>query len=47
MGIADIFFGNKSEKEIKRTDEFQIAYHFPYMPALWATLITKDSKYFK
>lgn len=38
---------NEGEKEIKRTDEFQIAYHFPYMPALWATLITKDSKYFK
>lgn len=50
------YFGNErkvniankeGEKEIKRTDEFQIAYHFPYMPALWATLITKDSKYFK
>lgn len=37
----------EGQNEIKRTDEVQIAYHFPYMPALWATLITKDSKYFK
>ena len=35
------------QKEIKRTNEFQIAYHFPYMPGLWATLVTKDSNYFK
>ncbi len=50
------YFGNErkittankeGEKEIKRTDEVQIAYHFPYMPALWAALITGDSKYFK
>lgn len=37
----------KGENEIERTDEFQIAYHFPYMPALWATFITSDLKYFK
>ena len=37
----------KSEKKtIKRTDEAQIAYHFPYMPAIWASLITGDKKYF-
>ncbi len=34
------------KKELKRTDEAQIAYHFPYMPAIWASLITKDKKYF-
>ncbi len=33
-------------KEIKRTDEFQIAYHFPYMPAIWASLITGDKQHF-
>ena len=37
---------NGQEKEIKRTDEFQIAYHFPYMPAIWAALITGDKQYF-
>lgn len=34
-------------REFKRTDEVQIAYNFPYMPALWASFITEDSKYFK
>ena len=34
------------KKEFKRTDEAQIAYHFPYMPAIWASLITGDKKYF-
>lgn len=34
-------------REIKRTDEVQIAYNFPYMPALWASFITEDSKYIK
>lgn len=34
------------EKSIKRTDETQIAYHFPYMPAIWASLISQDKKYF-
>ena len=33
-------------KEVKRTDEFQIAYHFPYMPAIWASLITGDKQHF-
>lgn len=33
-------------KQITRTDEIQIAYHFPYMPALWAMFITEDNKYF-
>lgn len=34
-------------RDLKRTDEVQIAYNFPYMPALWASFITEDSKYFK
>ncbi len=42
---VDIKSGDKT-KAIKRTDEAQIAYHFPYMPAIWASLITQDKKYF-
>ena len=34
-------------RDFKRTDEVQIAYNFPYMPVLWASFITEDSKYFK
>ena len=34
------------EKEITRTDEVQIAYHFPYMPAIWASLVSADNSYF-
>ncbi len=34
------------EKEFTRTDEVQIAYHFPYMPAIWASLVTADNSYF-
>ena len=34
-------------RELKRTDEVQIAYNFPYMPALWASFITEDSSYFQ
>ena len=37
---------NGEEKVIKRTDEFQIAYHFPYMPAIWASLVTGDKSHF-
>ena len=33
-------------KPLKRTSEAQIAYHFPYMPAIWASLVTQDKKYF-
>ncbi len=33
-------------KELIRTNEAQIAYHFPYMPAIWATLVSGDNKYF-
>lgn len=33
-------------KPVKRTSEAQIAYHFPYMDAIWASLITEDKKYF-
>ena len=42
---VEIKVGDKT-KSIKRTDEAQIAYHFPYMPAIWASLITQDKKYF-
>lgn len=50
------YFGTEKKSEVivdgktrdfKRTDEVQIAYNFPYMPALWASFITEDSKYFK
>ena len=37
---------NKSEKELHRTSEAQIAYNFPYMNAIWATLIAEDKNYF-
>ncbi|MBQ4123666.1 alpha-glucosidase C-terminal domain-containing protein [bacterium] len=49
------YFGKDREVEtliedetikFKRTSEAQIAYHFPYMNAIWATLITEDKKYF-
>ena len=33
-------------KELTRTNEAQIAYHFPYMPAIWATVVSGDSSYF-
>ena len=37
---------NGQEREITRTDEVQIAYHFPYMPAIWASLVAGDNSYF-
>lgn len=37
---------NNQPVDLKRTDEIQIAYHFPYMPALWASFITENNKYF-
>lgn len=37
---------NGNTKEITRTNEAQIAYHFPYMPAIWAALVSGDSGYF-
>ena len=37
---------NNKEREITRTDEVQIAYHFPYMPAIWASLVAGDNSYF-
>ncbi len=37
--------GNK-QKELTRTNEVQIAYHFPYMPAIWATVTEMDNSYF-
>ena len=49
------YFGNERKinlnidgktKELTRTNEAQIAYHFPYMPAIWATVVSGDSSYF-
>ncbi|MBQ8168933.1 alpha-glucosidase C-terminal domain-containing protein, partial [bacterium] len=37
---------NGQEREFTRTDEVQIAYHFPYMPAIWASLVAADNNYF-
>ena len=37
---------DEQTKELTRTNEAQIAYHFPYMPAIWATLVSGDNKYF-
>lgn len=34
------------EKDLVRTNEVQIAYHFPYMPAIWASLVASDNSYF-
>ena len=33
-------------KELTRTNEAQIAYHFPYMPAIWATVVSGDNSFF-
>ncbi len=33
-------------KELVRTNEVQIAYHFPYMPAIWAAIVSGDKTYF-
>lgn len=35
-----------NQKTVERTNEVQIAYNFPYMPAIWASLITGDSNHF-
>ena len=49
------YFGNErkitldidgQQKELTRTNEVQIAYHFPYMPAIWATVVSGNSTYF-
>ncbi len=33
-------------ENLTRTDGVQIAYNFPYLPALWASLITGNNEYF-
>jgi len=33
-------------ENLTRTDGVQIAYNFPYMPAIWASLITGSNEYF-
>ena len=49
------YFGKDREVQVpvenelvkfKRSSEAQIAYHFPFMNAIWASLITEDKKYF-
>ncbi len=49
------YFGNErkitididgKQKELTRTNEVQIAYHFPYMPAIWATVVSGNNSYF-
>lgn len=49
------YFGKEREVQVnidneniklKRTTEAQIAYHFPNMNAIWASLVTGDKKYF-
>jgi len=37
---------DEADKELIRTSEAQIAYNFPYMNAIWASLISEDKKYF-
>lgn len=37
---------DEQNKEFLRTSEAQIAYNFPYMNAIWASLISADKKYF-
>lgn len=34
------------DKQITRTNQVQIAYNFPLMPAMWASLITKNNNHF-
>lgn len=34
------------QRTIRRTDRVQIAYNFPYMSAMWASLITQDKSHF-
>ncbi|MEW5821303.1 MAG: alpha-amylase family glycosyl hydrolase [Cyanobacteriota bacterium] len=47
-----LYFGKEykiklnTNKEIIRTDQVQVGYHFPLMPAIWASLITGESKPF-
>ncbi len=44
--IVEIKTEDGETKKLKRTDEAQIAYNFPYMPSLWASIISKDKNYF-
>ncbi len=37
---------NGEDLKLKRTSEAQIAYNFPNMNAIWASLVTEDKKYF-
>ncbi len=37
---------DNNDKELVRTSEAQIAYNFPYMNAIWASLISENKKYY-
>ena len=39
-------FNFNEHKEITRTDEVQVAYNFPYMDAIWASLIMESNEHF-
>ena len=47
-----LYFGKEykiklnTNKEITRTDQVQVGYHFPIMPAIWASMITNTNKPF-
>lgn len=47
-----LYFGKEykiklnTNKEITRTDQVQVGYHFPYMPAIWASMLTENNKPF-
>ncbi|MGD9579767.1 MAG: alpha-amylase family glycosyl hydrolase [Vampirovibrionia bacterium] len=47
-----LYFGQEykiklnTNKEITRTDQVQVGYHFPIMPAIWASLLTNNNKHF-
>lgn len=47
-----LYFGKEykiklnTNKEIVRTDQVQVGYHFPLMPAIWASLITGNNNQF-
>ena len=42
---VELLIGDE-KRNIKRTSQAQVAYHFPFMNAIWATLISEDKKYF-
>ncbi|WP_048179142.1 alpha-amylase family glycosyl hydrolase [Methanosarcina siciliae] len=39
-------FNIHESKKLTRTDEVQVAYNFPYMTAIWASLVTENNEHF-